>query len=30
MGLWHRYAFLAYAAVFVAVFGHASSGLPGK
>ena len=25
MGLWHRYAFLAYAAVFVAVVGHASS-----
>ncbi|MBW2204662.1 MAG: EamA family transporter, partial [Deltaproteobacteria bacterium] len=25
MGLWHRYAILAYAAVFVAVIGHASS-----
>ena len=25
MGLWHRYTFLAYAAVFVAVVGHASS-----
>lgn len=25
MGLWHRYAFLSYAAVFVAVIGHASS-----
>ncbi len=25
MGLWHRYAFLSYIAVFVAVIGHASS-----